>query len=166
MSLTKDLTKNEYTRLFNEYLINKHSILNGKHKCFYRDKKHVLKSVKEVPVIEESSTIIKKSSTTGECGEWELTLPIYKLFIEGENEKDDIKWANSNKIEEHTDKLIEYITEYSNLEMDSTDHTTYAQSVKKRIDLEKNLLGLLDRDKTERSRFVWVSKARASTTNL
>jgi hypothetical protein len=166
MSFTKNLTKDEYTRLFNEYLINKHSIINGKHKCFYRDKKQVLKSVNEDPIIEESVNIIKKSSTKGGCSEWQLKLPKYKLFIEGENEKDDLRWEKSNKMEEHTDKLIEYISEYSELEMDSTNNTTYAQSVKNRMDLEKKLLNLLDRKETERSRFVWVSRARASTSNL
>ena len=166
MSFTKKLTKNEYTRLFNEYLINKHSIINGKHKCFYHNNKQIIKSVNEDPVIEESVNIIKKSGTKGEWGEWQLKLPEYKLFIEGENEQDDLRWDNSNKMEEHTDKLIEYISEYSELEMDITNNTTYAQSVKNRMDLEKKLLGLLDRNKTERSRFVWVSRARVSPANL
>ena len=163
MSFTKDLTPTEYKRLFEEYLVNKHSIINGKHKCFYRDKKHVLKSVANPVIIEESRNRIKKSSATGDCSEWQMKLPEYKLFIEGENEQDDSKWVKSNKIEEHTDKLIEYITEYSELEMDSTNKTTYAQSVKNRIDLEQKLLNLLDRKETPRSRFVWVSKPRSST---
>jgi hypothetical protein len=163
MSFTKDLTPKEYSRLFEEYLKNKHNIINGKHKCFYRDKKQVLKSVNEDPIIEESVNIIKKSGTKGECGEWQLKLPKYKLFIEGENEMLDSRWEKSNKMEEHTDKLIEYITEYSELEMDSTNNTTYAQSVKNRIDLEKKLLNLLDRKETPRSRFVWISKPRSST---
>ena len=163
MSFTKDLTQKEYSRLFEEYLKNKHNIINGKHKCFYRDKKQVLKSVNEDPIIEESVNIIKKSGTKGECGEWQLKLPKYKLFIEGENEMLDSRWEKSNKMEEHTDKLIEYITEYSELEMDSTNNTTYAQSVKNRIDLEKKLLNLLDRKETPRSRFVWISKPRSST---
>ena len=163
MSFTKDLTHKEYSRLFEEYLKNKHNIINGKHKCFYRDKKQVLKSVNEDPIIEESVNIIKKSGTKGECGEWQLKLPKYKLFIEGENEMLDSRWEKSNKMEEHTDKLIEYITEYSELEMDSTNNTTYAQSVKNRIDLEKKLLNLLDRKETPRSRFVWISKPRSST---
>ena len=163
MSFTKDLTPKEYSRLFEEYLKNKHNIINGKHKCFYRDKKQVLKSVNEDPIIEESVNIIKKSGTKGECGEWQLKLPKYKLFIEGENEMLDSRWEKSNKMEEHTDNLIEYITEYSELEMDSTNNTTYAQSVKNRIDLEKKLLNLLDRKETPRSRFVWISKPRSST---
>ena len=163
MSFTKDLTPKEYSRLFEEYLKNKHNIINGKHKCFYRDKKQVLKSVNEDPIIEESVNIIKKSGTKGGCSEWQLKLPKYKLFIEGENEMLDSRWEKSNKMEEHTDKLIEYITEYSELEMDSTNNTTYAQSVKNRIDLEKKLLNLLDRKETPRSRFVWISKPRSST---
>jgi hypothetical protein len=162
--MSKIITKDEYTRIFKEYLTNKHSIVNNPNpKCFYHDKKQVLKSIDDDPVIiEESVNTIKKSSTKGECSEWLLKLPKYKLFEEGENERDDFQWNNSNKIEEHTDKLIEYITEYSELEMDSTNNTTYAQSVKNRMDIEKKLLGLLDREKTERSRFVWVSKARFS----
>ena len=163
MSFTKDLTQKEYSRLFEEYLKNKHNIINGKHKCLYHDKKHVIKTSDEDPIIEESVNIIKKSSTKGECSEWQLKLPKYKLFIEGENEMLDSRWEKSNKMEEHTDKLIEYITEYSELEMDSTNNTTYAQSVKNRIDLEKKLLNLLDRKETERSRFVWISKPRSST---